>query len=284
MDVVPAPLADLAAELAAACDQHDAVVEAMREVAARHRVWLLGGSMPMRRQDRVINHAPLVAPNGRVGFQDKHRPTRFEAELWGLSGGRTPGVFETPWGRIGVCICYDSEFPPLVRAQVAAGAWLLLVPACTDTMAGFNRVRLAPGRGRWRTSASSPWPPPSAMRPGWRRWTRTMATPPCSARWIAASPTTASSRGHDGCARLGLCRSGPGADHSGAVGRRGAQPSGLSRNARDLPGDHGVALIYLVAGETSGDVLGGRLMAALRRARPDAAFSGVGGPRMQARG
>jgi lipid-A-disaccharide synthase len=45
-----------------------------------------------------------------------------------------------------------------------------------------------------------------------------------------------------------------------------------------------MTLIYLVAGETSGDVLGGRLMAALKRARPDAKFAGVGGPRMQAEG
>ena len=43
-------------------------------------------------------------------------------------------------------------------------------------------------------------------------------------------------------------------------------------------------LIYVVAGETSGDVLGGRLMAALNRARPDLAFAGVGGPRMQSEG
>ena len=43
-------------------------------------------------------------------------------------------------------------------------------------------------------------------------------------------------------------------------------------------------LIYLVAGETSGDVLGGRLMAALRAARPDVTFAGVAGPRMMAEG
>ena len=43
-------------------------------------------------------------------------------------------------------------------------------------------------------------------------------------------------------------------------------------------------LIYLVAGEQSGDVLGGRLMAALRAARPDLAFTGIGGPRMAAHG
>ena len=43
-------------------------------------------------------------------------------------------------------------------------------------------------------------------------------------------------------------------------------------------------LIYLVAGEASGDVLGSRLMAALRAARPDVQFAGVAGPRMQAEG
>jgi lipid-A-disaccharide synthase len=43
-------------------------------------------------------------------------------------------------------------------------------------------------------------------------------------------------------------------------------------------------LIYLVAGETSGDVLGGRLMAALRAQRPDLSFDGVGGPQMMAQG
>lgn len=45
-----------------------------------------------------------------------------------------------------------------------------------------------------------------------------------------------------------------------------------------------MTLIYLVAGEASGDVLGGRLMAALRRQRPDLRFGGVGGPRMAEQG
>ncbi len=45
-----------------------------------------------------------------------------------------------------------------------------------------------------------------------------------------------------------------------------------------------MALIYLLAGEHSGDALGARLMAALREARPDLAFAGVGGPRMEALG
>ncbi len=144
LDAVPAPLPSLAAELEAGCAQHDAVLDIMRAAASRHGLWLLGGSMPVRRPDgRVINHAPLISPAGAAMFQDKHVVTRFEAELWGVSPGAPPAVFQTPWGRIGVCVCYDVEHPPLARAQVAAGAWLLLVPTDTDTLAGFNRVRLA---------------------------------------------------------------------------------------------------------------------------------------------
>src|SRR5580658_6750985 len=46
----------------------------------------------------------------------------------------------------------------------------------------------------------------------------------------------------------------------------------------------GEALVYLVAGEQSGDVLGGRLMAALKQARPGLEFAGIGGPMMEAEG
>ena len=144
MDAIAVPQPSLAAELDAACAQHDAVLAAMRRATARHGVWLLGGSLPARRADSsVVNHAALVAPDGAIAFQDKHRTTRFEAEQWGVSAGNPPSVFETPWGRIGISVCYDVEHPPLPRAQVAAGAWLLLVPTDTDTLAGFNRVRLA---------------------------------------------------------------------------------------------------------------------------------------------
>jgi predicted amidohydrolase len=144
MDAIPAPLPSLADELEAACAHHGPVLDAMRRMTARHRVWLLGGSLPFRRADgSIVNHAPLIAPDGGIAFQDKNRTTRFESELWGVASGAPPGVFDTPWGRIGTCICYDIEHPPLARAQAEAGAWLILVPTDTDTLAGFNRVRLA---------------------------------------------------------------------------------------------------------------------------------------------
>jgi len=135
---------DEATELAAMVTSADAILAAMREAARRHSTWLVPGTLPMRDPEgRVVNRAPLITPDGRLACQEKRAMTRFEAERWGISAGAEPGVFETPWGLIGISICYDVEFPKHVRAQVEAGAWLVLAPSCTDTMHGFNRVRFA---------------------------------------------------------------------------------------------------------------------------------------------
>lgn len=130
-------------ELLAVCGQAGLILDAMRAAAVRHRVWLVPGSLPWPGSAGVRNRAPLIGPDGSVAFQDKRVMTRFEAEAWGVRPGARPAVFETPWGRIGIAICYDVEFPTLVRAQVAAGAWLIVVPSCTDTVHGFNRVRIS---------------------------------------------------------------------------------------------------------------------------------------------
>lgn len=135
---------DAAAELRAMLVVHEAVLAVLRAAAMRHRLWLLPGSMPWPGPGgTTLNRAPLVAPDGRVAFQDKRHMTRFETERWGVSRGTDPQVFDTPWGRLGISICYDVEFPKHVRAQVEAGAWAILAPACTDTLHGFNRVQVA---------------------------------------------------------------------------------------------------------------------------------------------
>jgi predicted amidohydrolase len=131
------------AELAAMVAEADAVLAAMRAAARRHAVWLQPGTLPMRLGGRVVNRAPLIRPDGSMAFQDKWHMTRFEAEEWGVTRGRAPSVFPTPWGLIGISICYDCEFPKHVRAQVEAGAWLVLVPTCTDTPHGFSRVAIS---------------------------------------------------------------------------------------------------------------------------------------------
>jgi len=132
-----------AAELSAMLDAAHAVLAAMRAAARRHAVWLQPGTLPMRVNGRVVNRAPMIRPDGSLAFQDKWHMTRFETESWGVSRGAPPSVFPTPWGLVGISICYDAEFPKHVRAQVEAGAWLVLVPTCTDTAHGFSRVAIS---------------------------------------------------------------------------------------------------------------------------------------------
>ncbi|EKN00873.1 carbon-nitrogen hydrolase family protein [Acidocella sp. MX-AZ02] len=135
---------DIAAELLHVVDQAELILSGLREMAMRHKLHILGGSLPMRDADgKIRNRAPFIAPSGTMGFQDKQAMTRFEAEEWGVAGGAAPVVFDTAFGLIGVSICYDSEFPLHVRAQVAAGAKLILIPCCTASPAGFNRVRFS---------------------------------------------------------------------------------------------------------------------------------------------
>jgi predicted amidohydrolase len=135
---------DAAAERDAAADAAPAMIAALERAAARHQLWLAGGTVLLRQAGRgIVNACPLVSPAGLAGLQEKHCRTRFEREAWGLSPGGFPSVFATPWGVIGIAVCYDAEFPPLVRTQVLAGAWAILVPACTDSAHGAARVTLS---------------------------------------------------------------------------------------------------------------------------------------------
>lgn len=117
-------------------------LDAHRRLAIEHGVYVLAGSFPVATAGGYRNRAWLIAPDGRCGWQDKQMMTRFERELWGISAGSGLRVFDTALGCIGIAICYDAEFPLLVRRLVEAGANLILVPSCTDSLAGWARVRI----------------------------------------------------------------------------------------------------------------------------------------------
>lgn len=74
---------------------------------------------------------------------EKLQMTRFEREQWGITGGTAQPVIELGELRLGVAICYDAEFPLIVRRLVEAGANVIAVPSCTDGLAGYHRVRIA---------------------------------------------------------------------------------------------------------------------------------------------
>lgn len=132
--------ADLDASLAAVSDALPRIDAVHADLAARHGVHILAASGPRRGADGCYrNTARLFAPSGKSGRQDKLIRTPFERD-WGLVPGEKLSVFETALGHIGVAICYDSEFPLLVRAMVEAGAEIILIPACTELVSGYHRV------------------------------------------------------------------------------------------------------------------------------------------------
>jgi predicted amidohydrolase len=137
----PQVAGNLEASLKAVADLERERVALHLELAAEHKVHILVGSGPVRKgQSRYVNAAQLVTPAGSVGAQEKLIMTPFEWD-WGISPGGPIRVFETSLGRIGIAICYDSEFPLLVRAMAEAGAELVLVPSCTERITGYHRVR-----------------------------------------------------------------------------------------------------------------------------------------------
>ncbi|KXS39406.1 MAG: nitrilase/cyanide hydratase and apolipoprotein N-acyltransferase [Halomonadaceae bacterium T82-2] len=145
--LLPAPVRDdLLAQREALQALREEALATWRALVERHGVTLLAPSMPWRiAPERYVNRAWLLTP-GHADFQDKQLMTRFERGPWGITPGDPDHggglkVFDTPAGRLGVLICYDSEFPLLARRLVEAGAELLLVPSCTDTEAGYHRVR-----------------------------------------------------------------------------------------------------------------------------------------------
>lgn len=123
-----------AAKVAAA---YHAIVAAL---AQEFGLFVLSGSGPAWDGDRLVNRAWFCPPVGDARPVDKLMLTPWERANTRLCGGRAPVGFDTNWGRIGVLICYDSEFPDLARRLAPD---ILLIPACTDAASGQGRLRIA---------------------------------------------------------------------------------------------------------------------------------------------
>ena len=113
------------------------------DLATRYGLHILAASAPVFDAEigaRPVNRARLFSPTGGRGAQDKQIMTRFEREIWGVVAGGPLQIFESSLGKIGILICYDVEFPLLARALSEAD--LILVPSCTEALAGYWRVRI----------------------------------------------------------------------------------------------------------------------------------------------
>lgn len=108
-------------------------IDVFRRLAARHGVWIVPGSMFVRRDGRTYNHAVVIAPDGSIaGRYDKLFP--FAPFEDGVEGGKDFLVFDVPGvGRFGLSICYDIWFPEVMRTLTSMGAEVLIHPVLTGT-------------------------------------------------------------------------------------------------------------------------------------------------------
>ena len=113
----------------------------MSRLAREYGIHLIAGSYPMQRDRHVYNVSPIFFPDGRSVLQSKLHVTPAEKRDWGFDGGNELATIATSKATIGILVCYDSEFPEPARYLADQGAEILFVPYCTDTRAGYLRVR-----------------------------------------------------------------------------------------------------------------------------------------------
>lgn len=137
--------ATLATQLAAIQALHEPYLAVLAGAARTHGITIVGGSFPERVENAggYRNRLHVFAPAGEPVLVEKLQMTRFERERWGIGGGSAQPVIELGAMRLGIAICYDAEFPLIVRRLVEAGANVIAVPSCTDGLAGYHRVRVA---------------------------------------------------------------------------------------------------------------------------------------------
>lgn len=112
------------------------------ELAVSYNINIITGSLPEIREDGgLYNIGYLCRRDGSSEGYEKLHVTPDEAKVWGLQGGSKLKSFDTDCGKIGILICYDSEFPELSRILADEGMNILFVPFLTDTQNGYSRVR-----------------------------------------------------------------------------------------------------------------------------------------------
>lgn len=125
--------------------KEDPVAQGLRQAAERLGVWLLIGSALIKRPDgRAANRAFLISPQGEIvatydklHMFDVDLPTgERHRESEAYVAGEQAVVAPTPWGALGLSICYDVRFPQLYRTLAKAGADLIAVPAAFTVPTG----------------------------------------------------------------------------------------------------------------------------------------------------
>lgn len=106
----------------------------MQELAAKHNIWLLPGSIFEKKDDKIYNTATVINPDGEIVARYRKMFPFYPYEV-GVASGDEFCVFDVPEvGKFGVSICYDMWFPETTRTLAVMGAEVILHPTLTGTI------------------------------------------------------------------------------------------------------------------------------------------------------
>ena len=137
---------DAGAKLASSFDEaHDPALPVFTALAKELGIWLLIGSLAIKVSDtKTANRSFLIAPDGHITARYS-KIHLFDVELANgeayresntVAGGSEAVVADTPWGGVGLTICYDMRFPQLYGALARKGAFLITVPSAFTVPTG----------------------------------------------------------------------------------------------------------------------------------------------------
>lgn len=113
----------------------------MESLAKKYQVFIVAGSTPEKIGDKYYNTSMLISPEGEVG---RYRKIHLHAadKVMGLDGhGEELKIFETPYGKTSIIICYDSIFPEISRILRLKGVEVLFVPSAAPDKSSFLDLR-----------------------------------------------------------------------------------------------------------------------------------------------
>ncbi|MGB5718899.1 MAG: carbon-nitrogen hydrolase family protein [Gammaproteobacteria bacterium] len=119
----------------------------LAEQAARHGIWLVGGTVPLVASDENKIRATCLVFNDKGELAARYDKIHlFDVQLIDsdeqytesetIEPGDTVVVIDTPFGRMGVAVCYDLRFPELFRQQLEAGMEILVLPSAFTAITG----------------------------------------------------------------------------------------------------------------------------------------------------
>jgi apolipoprotein N-acyltransferase len=122
-------------------------LKSIKDIARKERIYLLAGIALSLRSDRfpfIRNMALFVNPQGDVEIEyDKSHPVFVSPWDAAAPGPQVVPTSDTPFGRLGIVICFDADFPRLVRQAGRAGVDILLVPAFDSDAIRFWHAQMA---------------------------------------------------------------------------------------------------------------------------------------------